>query len=55
MRGDVSLRIQRDPDFFALNRLEGRDSDAMRLYEEAIHSAGENGLVQNEGGVAGGA
>ena len=26
MRGDVSLRIQREPDFFALNRLEGRDS-----------------------------
>lgn len=26
MRGDISLRIQRDPDFFALNRLEGRDS-----------------------------
>jgi PAS domain S-box-containing protein len=30
-------------------RLEGRDADAMRLYEEAIHSAGENGFVQNEG------
>jgi PAS domain S-box-containing protein len=30
-------------------RLEGRDGDAMRLYEEAIHSASENGLVQNEG------
>ncbi len=26
MRGDISLRIQREPDFFALNRLEGRDS-----------------------------
>jgi PAS domain S-box-containing protein len=30
-------------------RLEGRDADAMRLYEEAIHSASENGFVQNEG------
>lgn len=26
MHGDISLRIQREPDFFALNRLEGRDS-----------------------------
>jgi PAS domain S-box-containing protein len=30
-------------------RLEGRDSDAMRLYEQAIRSAQENGFVQNEG------
>jgi PAS domain S-box-containing protein len=30
-------------------RLEGRDADAMRLYEEAIQSAREHGLVQNEG------
>jgi PAS domain S-box-containing protein len=30
-------------------RLEGRDTDAMRLYEQAIRSAGENGFVQNEG------
>ena len=30
-------------------RLEGRDLDAMRLYEEAIRSARENGFVQNEG------
>src|SRR5271168_500244 len=30
-------------------RLEGRDADAMRLYEEAIQSARENGFVQNEG------
>jgi PAS domain S-box-containing protein len=30
-------------------RLEGREADAMRLYEEAIHSASENGFVQNEG------
>jgi PAS domain S-box-containing protein len=30
-------------------RLEGRDQDAMRLYEEAIRSAHENGFVQNEG------
>jgi PAS domain S-box-containing protein len=30
-------------------RLEGRDADAMRLYEEAIRSAAENGFVQNEG------
>ncbi|HUQ47694.1 MAG TPA: hypothetical protein VM053_05540 [Gemmatimonadaceae bacterium] len=26
MRGDISLRIERQPDFFALNRLEGLDS-----------------------------
>jgi PAS domain S-box-containing protein len=30
-------------------RLEKRDSDALRLYEEAIHLARENGFVQNEG------
>src|SRR5260370_32626072 len=30
-------------------RLEGRDPDAMRLYEQAIQSARENGFVQNEG------
>ncbi|MGO9995345.1 MAG: AAA family ATPase [Steroidobacteraceae bacterium] len=30
-------------------RLEGRDADAMRLYEQAIKSARENGFVQNEG------
>jgi PAS domain S-box-containing protein len=30
-------------------RIEGRDADAMRLYERAIQSARENGFVQNEG------
>ncbi len=30
-------------------RLEGRDADAMRLYEQAIKSAREHGFVQNEG------
>ena len=30
-------------------RLEGRDLDAMRSYEEAIRAANENGFVQNEG------
>ena len=30
-------------------RIEGRDLDAMRFYEEAIRSARDNGLVQNEG------
>jgi PAS domain S-box-containing protein len=30
-------------------RLEGRDADAMRLYEQAIRSAHEHGFVQNEG------
>src|SRR5258705_8580043 len=29
-------------------RLEGREPDAMRLYEQAIKSARENGFVQNE-------
>jgi PAS domain S-box-containing protein len=29
-------------------RLEGRDLEAMRLYEDAIQSARENGFVQNE-------
>ena len=32
-----------------LARLEGRDLDAMRLYEEAIRAAHENGFVQYEG------
>ena len=32
-----------------LARLEGRDLDAMRLYEEAIRSAREHGFIQNEG------
>jgi len=31
-----------------ISRLERRDADAMRLYEEAIQSARENGFVQNE-------
>jgi PAS domain S-box-containing protein len=30
-------------------RIEGRDTDAMRLYEQAIQAARENGFVQNEG------
>ena len=30
-------------------RLEKRDADALRLYEQAIHLARENGFVQNEG------
>jgi PAS domain S-box-containing protein len=30
-------------------RLEGRDADAMRLYEQAIRSARDQGFVQNEG------
>jgi PAS domain S-box-containing protein len=30
-------------------RIEGRDADAMSLYEEAIQAARENGFVQNEG------
>jgi PAS domain S-box-containing protein len=30
-------------------RLEGRDADAMRLYEQAIQSARAHGFVQNEG------
>jgi PAS domain S-box-containing protein len=30
-------------------RIEGRDADAMRLYEQAIRSARDHGFVQNEG------
>jgi len=30
-------------------RIEKRDADALRLYEEDIHSAREHGFVQNEG------
>jgi PAS domain S-box-containing protein len=30
-------------------RIEKRDADALRLYEQAIHSARDNGFVQNEG------
>jgi predicted ATPase/GAF domain-containing protein len=29
-------------------RIEGRDVDAMRLYEQAIHSARDNGFLHNE-------
>ena len=32
-----------------ISRLEGRDLNAMRLYEEAIRAARENGFIQNEG------
>jgi PAS domain S-box-containing protein len=32
-----------------LARIEGRELDAMRLYEEAIRAARANGFVQNEG------
>jgi len=32
-----------------LARIEGRDADAMRLYEHAIQLAREHGFVQNEG------
>ncbi len=32
-----------------LARIEGRELDAMRLYEEAIRAARDNGFVQNEG------
>jgi PAS domain S-box-containing protein len=32
-----------------LARIEGRDADAMRLYEHAIQSARDHGFVQNEG------
>ena len=31
-----------------LARIEGRDADAMRLYEQAIRSAHDHGFVQNE-------
>jgi PAS domain S-box-containing protein len=30
-------------------RLDGREADAMRLYEQAIRSARDNGFMQNEG------
>ena len=30
-------------------RIEGRELDAQRLYEQAIRSARENGFIQNEG------
>ena len=29
-------------------RLDGRDAAAMRLYEQAVRSARDNGFVQNE-------
>jgi PAS domain S-box-containing protein len=32
-----------------ISRLEGRDLDAMHLYEQAIRLAGQHGFVQNEG------
>ena len=30
-------------------RIQGRDADAMRWYEEAIRAASDNGFIQNEG------
>ena len=32
-----------------ISRIEGRDVDAMRLYESAIHSSTERGFVQDQG------
>jgi hypothetical protein len=32
-----------------LARIEGRELDSMRLYENAIRAARDNGFVQNEG------
>ena len=49
---------QLDPPTFAgeqalasaeIARIEGRDLEAMRLYDEAIRAARENGFVQDEG------
>jgi predicted ATPase/signal transduction histidine kinase len=42
--GDKHLLVSAE-----IARLEGRDADAMRLYEQAIKSACEHGFVQNEG------
>jgi hypothetical protein len=35
-----------------LARIEGRDGDAMRLYEDVIRGTREYGFVQNEAAVA---
>ena len=32
-----------------IGRIEGRDLEAIHLYEKAIHAARENGFIQNEG------
>jgi PAS domain S-box-containing protein len=54
----IALWAESGPENFAhraallgaeLARLEGRELDAMRLYEEAVRSAREQGFVQNEG------
>jgi PAS domain S-box-containing protein len=54
----ITLWAENGPSTFAnraaligaeIARLEGRDLDAMRLYEEAVRSAREHGFVQNEG------
>jgi PAS domain S-box-containing protein len=54
---EIEARASHCPENFAnraalvgaeIARLEGRDADAMRLYEKAIRSAGEHGFVQNE-------
>jgi predicted ATPase len=56
--GQLEIWAQNCPDNFSnrallvsaeIARIEGRDSDAMSLYEQAIDSAHENGFVQNEG------
>jgi PAS domain S-box-containing protein len=53
----LQLRAEACPDNFEnraalvgaeIARLEGRDSDAMRLYEQAIRSARDNGFVHNQ-------
>ncbi|MEM5316964.1 AAA family ATPase [Paraburkholderia sp. JHI869] len=53
----LQLRAQTSPENFGnraalvaaeMARLKGRDIDAMRLYDEAIHSARANGFVHNE-------
>jgi predicted ATPase len=55
---EIETSAQHCPENFAnraalvaaeIARLEGRDGDAMRLYEQAILSAREHGFVQNEG------
>ncbi len=54
----ITVWAQNGPETFAnraalvgaeIARLEGRELDAMRLYEEAIRLAREHGFVQNEG------
>ena len=50
MGGDIAPQISKRAALIGaeIARIEGRDLDSMRLYEQAIRSARDNGFVHNE-------